>query len=324
MKHFLLVALWLPLLAFVSACSNDDAPMPAYQLALADLTTDLTGTAYELTLDDYYRRKDADAFDAGQQTGAEAKDLKRASVKSERRKHAQHDDQNGELRRRDRLHERSDDRLRCCRADGLEQHADAKEQAGRRRALAEALAEAGNEHGAILRPLSLDGKDDRPEHADCEGHDRVPFQDQRQQHDDQRSQAGEEASDTRNALVIRFLDRRGKREFDAVLFEHDDQLNQHQQQRTAAEDDRGRIKLFLRDPGDIQRRGHVCRVDAVASAERPEEKRCRRAGGNAAGDQQRNDYCADHGGCAGSNQGRKQEGGNGKEKDCDNKRLVAA
>lgn len=52
MKHFLLVALWLPLLAFVSACSNDDAPMPAYQLALADLTTDLTGTAYELTLDD--------------------------------------------------------------------------------------------------------------------------------------------------------------------------------------------------------------------------------------------------------------------------------
>ncbi len=52
MKHFLLVALWLSLLAFVSACSNDDAPMPAYQLALADLTTDLTGTAYELTLDD--------------------------------------------------------------------------------------------------------------------------------------------------------------------------------------------------------------------------------------------------------------------------------
>lgn len=34
------------------ACSNDDAPLPAYQFALADLTSDLTGTAYELSLDD--------------------------------------------------------------------------------------------------------------------------------------------------------------------------------------------------------------------------------------------------------------------------------
>lgn len=52
MKHLFLAIITIVLLAAINACSNDDAPMPAYQFALADLSTDLTGTAYELTLDD--------------------------------------------------------------------------------------------------------------------------------------------------------------------------------------------------------------------------------------------------------------------------------
>lgn len=42
----------LTTLLLFTACSNDDNPMPAYQFALADLTTDHSGTATYLNFDD--------------------------------------------------------------------------------------------------------------------------------------------------------------------------------------------------------------------------------------------------------------------------------
>ncbi len=52
MKRPLFLFLTLAASLFFTACKDDDEPMPSYQIALAEVTADATGTAASVTFDD--------------------------------------------------------------------------------------------------------------------------------------------------------------------------------------------------------------------------------------------------------------------------------